>query len=62
MELQEQLLAKQEELNAINAKLNALQKETNELRERGLMTLGALEALQTVSTEQQLTSEPSSDD
>lgn len=37
---------KQEELNLVKAKLNEIEKTKQQLQERGLMIIGAIEALQ----------------
>ena len=46
MTLTNSLAVKQEELQVVQSKLNHLKKEEVTLQERGLMLLGAIEALQ----------------
>ena len=56
MQLQNTLVVKQEELQLVQTKMNQVNKEQIELRERGLMLLGAIEALQEQITIEELNS------
>ena len=56
------LAVKQEELQLVQQKLNHLNKEQIELRERGLLLLGAIEVLQEQVTIDELKTDEVDDD
>ncbi len=56
------LAVKQEELQLVQQKLNNLNKEQIELRERGLLLLGAIEVLQEQVTIDELKTDEVDDD
>jgi hypothetical protein len=56
------LAVKQEELQLVQQKLNNLNKEQIELRERGLLLLGAIEVLQEQVTIDELKADEVDDD
>ena len=62
MTIENILAVKQEELQLVQQKLNHLNKEQIELRERGLLLLGAIEVLQEQVTIDELKTDEVDDD